>query len=48
MRIEFTQAEIEKIIFDHIKNEIAPYITFKPNIHNEWNLPDTIIVESEE
>jgi hypothetical protein len=48
MRIEFTQAEIEAIIMDHIKNEIAPYVTFMRNPDNNWNLPDTIIVESAE
>jgi len=29
MKIEFTRAEIERIILDHIRNEIAPYLTFK-------------------
>jgi hypothetical protein len=47
MKLEFTRAEIEKIIMDHIKNEIAPYVTFACNPDNEWGLPDTIVVEAE-
>lgn len=46
MKIEFTRAEIETIILEHIKNEIAPYAKFLPNIDNEWGLPDTITVET--
>jgi len=48
MKIEFTRAEIEKIILDHIKNEIAPYVTFTCNPDNDWNLPVIITVEAEE
>ena len=48
MKIEFTRAEIEAIIINHIKNEIAPYVTFMYNPNNEWGLPDTITVEAEE
>lgn len=48
MKIEFTRAEIEQIILDHIKNEIAPYMTFLRNTNNSWDLPDTITVESAE
>jgi hypothetical protein len=48
MKIEFTRAEIETIILDHIKNEIAPYVKFLRDDDNHWNLPDTIIVESAE
>jgi hypothetical protein len=48
MKIEFTRAEIETIILDHIKNEIAPYVKFLRNEDNEWGLPDTITVEAEE
>jgi hypothetical protein len=48
MKIEFTRAEIEAIILDHIRNEIAPYVTFTRNVGNEWGLPDTITVEAEE
>lgn len=47
MKLEFTRAEIETIILDHIKNEIAPYVTFLRNDDNEWGLPDTITVEAE-
>jgi hypothetical protein len=45
MKIEFTRAEIEVIILDYIKNEIAPYLKFKLEY---WNLPDTIIAETED
>lgn len=45
MQIKLTRAEIETIILDHIKNEIAPYLKFVLNTHNNWNLPDTITVE---
>lgn len=48
MKIEFTRAEIETIILDHIKNEIAPYMAFSLNPGNCWGLPDTITVEAEE
>jgi hypothetical protein len=48
MKIEFTRAEIEAIILDHIKNEIAPYAKFLRNTDNAWDLPDTITVESAE
>jgi hypothetical protein len=48
MKIEFTRAEIEAIILDHIRNEIAPYVKFLRNENNEWGLPDTITVEAEE
>jgi hypothetical protein len=48
MKIEFTRAEIETIILDHIRNEIAPYVKFLRNEDNEWGLPDTITVEAEE
>jgi hypothetical protein len=48
MKIEFTRTEIEQIILDHIKNEIAPYVKFLRDDDNGWGLPDTIIVEAEE
>jgi hypothetical protein len=48
MKIEFTRAEIETIILDYIKNEVAPYVKFLRNEDNEWGLPDTITVEAEE
>lgn len=48
MKIEFTRDEIETIILDHIKNEIAPYIKFLRNEDNSWGLPDNITVESAE
>jgi hypothetical protein len=48
MKIEFTREEIEVIILDHIKNEIAPYAKFLRNEDNSWGLPDTIVVESAE
>jgi hypothetical protein len=48
MKIEFTRAEIEQIILDHITNEIAPYIKFVRNPDNDWNLPVIITVESAE
>ena len=48
MKIEFTRAEIEAIILDHIKNEIAPYLKFVFNRDSGWNLPDIITVESAE
>jgi hypothetical protein len=48
MKIEFTRAEIEAIILDHIKNEIAPYMTFVRNAGNSWGLPGTITVETAE
>jgi hypothetical protein len=48
MKIEFTRAEIEVIILDHIRNEIAPYIKFLRDDANGWGLPDTITVEAEE
>jgi hypothetical protein len=47
MKIEFTRAEIETIILEHIKNEIAPYQKFVFR-DSGWNLPDTITVESAE
>jgi hypothetical protein len=46
MKIEFTRAEIEKIILDHIQNEIAPYVKFARNPDNDWNLPIIITVET--
>jgi hypothetical protein len=46
MKIEFTRAEIERIILDHIKNEVAPYTRFVHPVANEWRLPDTITVEA--
>ena len=45
MKIEFTRAEIEQIILDHIKNEIAPYMTFQLEY---WNLPDSLIAVTKE
>lgn len=48
MKIEFTRAEIETIILDHIKNEVAPYIKFLRNEDNSWGLPEAIVVESAE
>jgi hypothetical protein len=48
MKIEFTRAEIEVIILDHIRNEIAPYVKFLRDDANGWGLPDTITVEAEE
>ena len=46
MKIEFTRAEIERIILAHITNEIAPYVKFVHPVANEWRLPDTITVEA--
>jgi hypothetical protein len=46
MKIEFTRAEIEAIILDHIKNEIAPYTKFVRVMGVEYALPSTIIVET--
>jgi hypothetical protein len=48
MKIEFTRAEIEAIILDHIKNEIAPYVKFLRDDDNSWGLPETITVEAAE
>jgi hypothetical protein len=48
MKIEFTRAEVERIILDHIKSEILPYVTIECPTDNSWGLPDTITVESEE
>ena len=46
MKIEFTRAEIERIILDHITNEIAPYVKFVRPVVNDWNLPESIVVET--
>jgi hypothetical protein len=46
MKIEFTRAEIERIILEHIRNEVAPYTRFVHPVANEWRLPDIIIVEA--
>jgi hypothetical protein len=48
MKLEFTRAEIEAIILDHIRNEIVPYIKFVRNPGNSWGLPETISVETED
>ena len=48
MKIEFTRAEIEQIILDHIKDEIAPYVKFERIVGNDWNLPYTITVHTKE
>lgn len=48
MKIEFTRAEIEAIILDHIKNEIAPYMTFGRNVGNDWGLPEFLSLYSKE
>jgi hypothetical protein len=48
MKIEFTRAEVERIILDHLRDEVAPYVKFQPPVANEWGLPDIIIVESAE
>jgi hypothetical protein len=48
MKIEFTRAEIEAIILDHIRNEIAPYVKFLRDDDNSWGLPETITVEAAE
>jgi len=47
MKIEFTRAEIEQIILDHIKDEIAPYVKLD-RIQNVIELPDTITVHTKE
>jgi hypothetical protein len=48
MKIEFTRAEIEAIILAHVKDEIAPYITFERNVGNDWGLPDFLALYSKE
>jgi hypothetical protein len=48
MKIEFTRAEIERIILDHLRDEVAPYVKFQPPMFNDWGLPDTISIYSEE
>jgi hypothetical protein len=48
MKIEFTRAEIERIILGHLRDEIAPYVKFQHPVFNDWGLPDTILIYSEE
>ena len=48
MKIEFDRYEIEAIILEHIKNEIAPYTVFTRNVGNEWGLPDSITLYAKE
>ena len=48
MKIEFTRDEIERIILEHIKNEIAPYVTFGRNVGNDWDLPESLALYSKE
>jgi hypothetical protein len=46
MKIEFTRAEIEAIILAHVKDEIAPYRTFRLNPGN--CLPEYLTLYSKE
>jgi hypothetical protein len=48
MKIEFTRDEIERIILAHIKDEIAPYVTFGRNVGNDWGLPEYLTLYSKE
>ncbi len=48
MKIEFTRAEIERIILAHVKDEIAPYMTFSLHPGNCWDLPEYLTLYSKE
>jgi hypothetical protein len=48
MKIELTRDELERIIMEYIKNEIAPYVTFGRNVGNDWGLPETLAIYSKE
>jgi hypothetical protein len=48
MKIEFTRAEVERIILDHIKSEILPYVTIERPTNNSWGLPDGITVQTDD
>lgn len=45
MKIEFTRAELVKIILDHIKDEIAPYTKFELEY---WDLPNSLTAVTKE
>tara|TARA_R110000822_G_scaffold243536_1_gene372455 strand:- start:437 stop:592 length:156 start_codon:yes stop_codon:yes gene_type:complete len=48
MKIEFTRAEIERILLDHA-NKLVPYANFDSVKGNSYrDLPDAIIVEKKD
>jgi hypothetical protein len=46
MKIEFTRAEIEAMILAHVKDEIAPYMTF--SLNSDDHLPEYLTLYSKE